>query len=78
MLHFSKFSFWAVCALGLSALFYACSQDDLTEATSTVADEDFTVRVTNGYLEFKDQATFEEIQESLKNADDATLDTWES
>jgi len=77
MKKFFKISIWAIAALGLSALFYACSQDDLTEATSTVANEDFTVRVTNGYLEFKDQATFDEIKESLKDADRETMDAWE-
>jgi len=77
MKKFFKISIWAVCALGLSALFYACSQDDLTEVTSTVANEDFTVRVKNGYLEFKDQATFDEIKESLKDANQETMDAWE-
>ncbi|WKN44732.1 hypothetical protein [Tunicatimonas pelagia] len=36
------------------------------------------MRVKNGYLEFKDQATFDEIKKSLENADRETMDAWES
>ena len=78
MRNFLKPSIWAAFALGLSALFYACSQDDLTEASSTVAEEDFTVRVKNGYLEFKDQATLDSLKAQLEGKSREELDAWES
>ena len=77
MRNFLKPSIWAAFALGLSALFYACSQDDLTEASSTVVEEDFTVRVKNGYLEFKDQATLDNLKAQLEDKSREELDAWE-
>lgn len=78
MRNFLKPSIWAAFALGLSALFYACSQDDLTEASSTVAEEDVSVRVKNGYLEFKDQATLDSFKAQLEGKSREELDAWES
>ena len=78
MRNFLNPSRWAIFALGLNTLFYACSQEDFDETSQTVTEDDFTVRVKNGYLEFKDQAAFDEIKTSLENQDDEALAAWES
>ncbi len=78
MRNFLKPSIWTAFALGLSALFYACSQDDLVEVTSTVAEKDFAVRTVNGYLEFKDMVTLDSVKAQLEGKSQEELDAWES
>ena len=65
-----------VALVAIGCLFYACSDEELSDVSPQEAD--FTVRVKNGYLEFKDQATFDEINSSLKDKDREALDAWES
>ena len=67
---------FVIALTAISGLFYACSDEELNDVSSP--ETDFTVRAKNGYLEFKDQATFDKIQASLENQDDEALDAWES
>lgn len=76
MKHLLKPSMFVIALTAISGLFYACSDEELNDVSSP--ETDFTVRAKNGYLEFKDQATFDKIQSSLENQDDEALDAWES
>lgn len=78
MKHFSKPSLYLVALVAIGCLFYACSDEELSDVSSPVQEDDFTVRVKNGYLEFKDQAAFDEVKASLESMDDEALNVWES
>ena len=71
-----KKSLFATALVAVSCFFYACSDEEVNNVSPQATD--FTVRVNNGYLEFKDQATFDKIVSSLSELDDESLASWES
>ncbi len=73
-----KPSLYLAILVATACLFYACSDEELSDVSTPVAEADFTVRAKNGYLEFKDQAAFDEVKASLENMDREALDAWES
>ena len=75
MKHVLNSTLFTIALIAIAGFFYACNQDELEEASQ---EADFTVRVKNGYLEFKDQATFDATKALLEDQDRAALDTWES
>ena len=78
MKHVLKPSLYLVALVAISCLFYACSDEELSDVSNPAQEADFTVRVKNGYLEFKDQAAFDQVKASLENIDDEALNAWES
>ncbi len=59
-----------VAAIGLNS----CTEDII----SSSQEDDFPVKVKNGYLEFKDQEAFDQIKSSLQDGDREKYDAWES
>jgi hypothetical protein len=51
----------------------SCSDD-----SPTVTDQNFTVRVKNGYLEFKDDQTFQQIRSDFKTLSQKDVANWEA
>ena len=78
MKHLTKSSLYLVALVVTGCLFYACSDEELSDVSTPAQEADFTVRAKNGYLEFKDQATFDQVKASLENMDDEALNAWES
>ena len=71
-----KPSLYLAALVAISGVFYACSDEEITDVSPT--EGDFTVRVNNGYLEFKDQATFDRIKTVVEDKDSAALEAWEA
>ena len=71
-----KKSLLATVLVAVGCFFYGCSDEEDNSVSPQLTD--FTVRVNNGYLEFKDQKTFDELANSLSELDDESLANWES
>ena len=71
-----KKSLFVTALVAVSCFFYGCSDEEANNVSPQVTD--FTVRVNNGYLEFKDQAAFDQVKASLEDRDDEALAAWES
>lgn len=75
MKHVLNSTLFTIALIAIAGFFYACNQDELEEVSQ---ESDFTVRVKNGYLEFKDQAAFDQVKASLEDKTEEELKVWES
>lgn len=61
----------------LCGIFWSCQEESLLQDDLVVADDNFEIRAHNGYLWFKDSATYSATLEKLEGYSREELDQWE-
>jgi len=73
-----KIGLWCA-VLSIISVLHSCNEKDLESASSGLQEgTEFDVRAVNGFLEFKDQATLDNLKAQLADKSWEELDAWES